>query len=334
MSKKLNSNKLKNKSLKDLVYSFLDYMEIQKGSSPLTIRNYRHYLTRFVDWGKDRNMVSSPEEIDQEALHHYRLYLSRIKTGRGDYLSKKTHGYHMIAIRSFLKWLNKHDFEIMPASNIDLPKVDDRKITFLNGEQIDRLLSAPSMSKIHGKRDKAILEVLFSTGLRVSELVNLDRDQVDLQRREFGVRGKGGKVRVVFLSSRASDWVDVYLKARKDHFKPLFIRHSGPVDPTMDDEDMRLTSRSVQRAVKKYGKKVSIPFDVTPHIIRHSFATDLLQAGADLRSVQEMLGHKNVATTQIYTHVTDKQLKEIHGKYHSHEGQNNSLSSSGVDSLD
>jgi len=340
MAKKSGSNRtkkisnLKSQSLKELVYSFLEYLEVQKGSSPLTIRNYKHYLTRFLTWGKDKGMVSSPSEIDQEALHHYRLYLSRIRSERGDYLSKKTQGYHMIAIRSLLKWLNKHDFEVMNASNIDLPKIEDRKVAFLNGEQVDRLLSAPTMNKLYGKRDKAILEVLFSTGLRVSELTRLDRDMIDLERREFGIRGKGGRVRVVFLSRRAADWVDVYLKARKDHFKPLFIRHSGSVDPTMDDEDMRLTPRSVQRAVKKYAKKVSIPIDVTPHVIRHSFATDLLQAGADLRSVQEMLGHKNVSTTQIYTHVTDPKLKEIHQKYHSHDDEKRSLRREDIDSLE
>lgn len=317
--KKSSSIKLKNKPLKELVFSFLEYMEVERGSSPLTVRNYSHYLNRFLNWNEEKKMVNNPDEIDSEAIHHYRLFLARYKDEKTGYLSKKTQGYHMIAMRSFLKWLNKMDISTMPHGNIDLPKIDDRKIDFLTGEQVDKLLSAPSMSKIHGKRDKAILEVLFSTGLRVSELVSLDIDDVDLRAREFGVKGKGGKVRVVFLSRRAADWIDVYLKARKDQFKPLFIRHSGSIDPTTEDEEMRLTARSVQRAVKKYGKKVSIPIPVTPHTIRHSYATDLLQAGADLRSVQEMLGHKNVTTTQIYTHVTNKNLKETYKKFHSHE---------------
>lgn len=292
-------------------------MEVDKGSSPLTIRNYKLYLGRFVDWGGENDYYSKPSQIDNEAIHHYRQWLARQPDGKGDFLSRRTQSYHMIALRSFLKWMNKNGLDAMPAENIDLPKLKERQVNHMSGEQVDRLLSAPSMSKIHGKRDKAILEVLFSTGLRVSELVKLDRDKIDLERREFGIVGKGGKARVVFLSKRAVDWLDVYLKARKDHFKPLFIRHSGAVDPSMDDEDMRLSPRSVQRMVKKYAKKMKLPMDVTPHVLRHSFATDLLQAGADLRSVQEMLGHKNVTTTQIYTHVTNKQLKDVHEKYHS-----------------
>jgi site-specific recombinase XerD len=176
------------------------------------------------------------------------------------------------------------------------------------------------MSKITGKRNKAILEMLYSTGLRVSELVSLDRDKIDLERREFGVMGKGGKARVVFLSRRAAKWIEKYLKSRKDRFKPLFIRHKGKSGPSVDDEDMRLTPRSVQRMIKKYVKKIKLPVDATPHVLRHSFATDLLMAGADLRSVQEMLGHKNIQTTQIYTHVTHKHLKDIHSAFHGKGG--------------
>lgn len=314
---------LKSKSIHELVFSFLEYLEVERGSSPLTIRNYNHYLKRFVDWNKNSGMVNNPSEIDSEAIHHYRLYLARLQDDKNNHLSRKTQGYHMIAIRSFLKWLNKMDIETMPSGNIDLPKIEERKIDFLNGEQVDKLLSAPSLNGILGKRDKAILEVLFSTGLRVSELVSLDIENINLETKEFGVKGKGGKVRVAFLSRRAAEWIDVYLKSRKDHLKPLFIRHSGKIDPTLSDEEMRLTTRSVQRMVKKYAKKVAIPIHVTPHVIRHSFATDLLQAGADLRSVQEMLGHKNVSTTQIYTHVTNKGLKEIHQKFHSHEDEAN-----------
>ncbi len=191
---------------------------------------------------------------------------------------------------------------------------------FLSGEQVDRLLNAPSLSTIQGKRDKAILEVLFSTGLRVSELVKLDRDKVDLDRREFGIVGKGGKARVVFLSSRSTDWLIKYLNERKDHFKPIFIRHKGNVEATTPDEKMRLTPRSVQRLIKKYSHKIKLPIEVTPHVMRHSFATDLLNAGADIRSVQEMLGHKNISTTQIYTHVTNKQLRDIHSAFHGKGG--------------
>ncbi len=201
-----------------------------------------------------------------------------------------------------------------------MPKISDRQVKFLSGDQVDRLLNAPSLSTIQGKRDKAILEVFFSTGLRVSELTKLDRDKLDLERREFGIVGKGGKARVVFLSTRAVKWLEDYLKQRADHFKPLFIRHKGKVDPVIPDEKMRLTPRSVQRMIKKYSEKMKLPVDVTPHVLRHSFATDLLMAGADLRSVQEMLGHKNVSTTQIYTHVTHKHLKDIHEAFHGKGG--------------
>lgn len=201
--------------------------------------------------------------ITTENIRKYRLFLSKLD------LSQKTQAYHVIAIRSFLKWCNKTGHKALPAENLDLPKVKDRQVSFLTGEQVDRLLSAPSMSSIVGKRDKAILEVLFSTGLRVSELTSLNRDKVDLERREFGVVGKGGRARVVFLSSRAAEWVSLYLAARRDHYSPLFIRHKGKQDITAEDEKMRLTPRSVQRLVKKYVRKVKLPVDATPHTIRH-----------------------------------------------------------------
>jgi site-specific recombinase XerD len=223
-------------------------------------------------------------------------------------------------MRSFLKWLLKNDYAVMAPDKIELPKVEERQVKFLNGEQVDRLLNAPSQSTIQGKRDKAILEVLFSTGLRVSELTKLDRDNIDLDRREFGIIGKGGKARVVFLSQRAADWLIKYLNERQDHFKPLFIHHKGASGPGTPDSKMRLTPRSVQRMVKKYSHKMKLPVEVTPHVMRHSFATDLLMAGADIRSVQEMLGHKNISTTQIYTHVTNKQLRDIHEAFHGKGG--------------
>lgn len=295
-------------------------MEIEKGSSPLTIRNYKHYLSRFVDWLTKQKIRLKPKDINPELVRQFRVYLSRLPDGQGGTLSRKTQGYHVIALRSFLRWLIKNDYEVMSPDKIDLPKIDDREVTFLTGEQVDRLLNAPSLSKINGVRDKAILEVLYSTGLRVSELVGLDRDKVNLEKREFGIVGKGGKARVVFLSMRAAKWADKYLKARKDRFRPLFIRHKGKVSPSTDDEDMRLSARSVQRMVKKYAKKVKLTVDVTPHVLRHSFATDLLMAGADIRSVQEMLGHKNIQTTQVYTHVTHKHLKDVHSAFHGKGG--------------
>lgn len=294
------------------INQFLDYLQIEKGSSPLTRRNYRHYLTRFNNWMDQ----TKSEEITPRLISDYRLFLSNYTDSKGHGLTKRTQSYHMIGMRSFLKWLIKNDYQVMAPEKIDLPKVEDRQVKFLNGEQMDRLLNAPSLSSIQGKRDKAILEVLFSTGLRVSELVKLDRDKIDLVRREFGIIGKGGRARVVFLSARAADWVKIYLNARKDNYKPLFVRHRGIVDITIADEKMRLTVRSVQRLVKKYVHKIKLPIEATPHVLRHSFATDLLVAGADMRSVQEMLGHKNISTTQIYTHVTNIQMKRVHDKFH------------------
>lgn len=299
-----------------LVEEFLNYHRVEKGSSPLTVRNYRHYLNRFLAWMNSEGLPLKLDSISLENVARYRLYLSSIDDGRGGVLAQKTQGYHIISIRSFLKWLNKHDYDVIAAEKLDLPKVKERQVTFMTGEHVDRLLSAPSLSGVVGKRDKAILELLFSTGLRVSELTRLNRDDIDFERREFGITGKGGRARVVFLSARAAEWVSLYLAARKDHYSPLFVRHKGKIDPTVEDEKMRLTPRSVQRLVKKYARKVKIPVEVTPHVLRHSFATDLLIAGADLRSVQEMLGHKNVATTQIYTHVTNKQLKGVYDQFH------------------
>lgn len=288
---------------------FLDYLTVEKGSSPLTIRNYKHYLSRLNNFliSKGKNSLKS---INLDLVHDFRIYLTKLGLGR------KTQGYHAIALRSFLKWLLKNDIQVLEPTKIDLPKVPDRQVKFLNGEQIDRLLNAPTLSDIQGKRDKAILEVLFSTGLRVSELTSLNKDKIDFVRREFGITGKGGRARVVFLSSRACDYLKKYLDERKDHYKPLFIRHKGKVDPTTPDEKMRLTPRSVERLVKKYVHKIKLPIEITPHGLRHSFASDLLIAGADLRSIQEMLGHKNISTTQIYTHVTNKQLKDIHETFH------------------
>ncbi len=306
----------KTSEIRKKVGQFLEYLEIEKGASPLTIRNYKHYLSRFSSWMKNQGIKERLADINQEVIREYRIYLSRLSDGKGGTLSRRTQSYHVIALRSFLRWLIKNDYQVMSPEKIDLPKTDERQIKFLTGEQVDRILNAPSLSTIQGKRDKAILEVLYSTGLRISELVKLDRDKIDLERREFGIVGKGGRARVVFLSTRAAEWVKKYLAARKDHYKPLFIRHKGKMDPSLGDEKMRLSARSVQRMIRKYGRKMKLPFNVTPHVLRHSFATDLLMAGADLRSVQEMLGHKNVSTTQIYTHVTHKHLRDVHTAFH------------------
>lgn len=303
-----------------LIQDFLDHLEVERGVSRLTVRNYSHYLRRFAVWLRKQGLAGKLSEITQELVRQYRLYLSRFPHGQGLSLSRKTQGYHIIALRSFLRWLIKTDRPALSPEKIDLPKAESRSLKFLNGEQVDRLLNAPTLSSIIGKRDKAILEVLFSTGLRVSELVSLDRDKVDLDRREFGVIGKGGRARVVFLSGRAAEYVKQYIEARNDNYKPLFVRHKGKFDPTLSDEEVRLTPRSVQRMIKKYARKIKLPVDASPHVLRHSFATDLLMAGADLRSVQEMLGHKNIATTQIYTHITNKQLREVHEAFHGKGG--------------
>lgn len=298
------------------INEFLEYLQVERGSSPLTIRNYKHYLSRFILWMESKHIREELRDINPDVIKSFRVFLSNLPGENKDQMTRRTQSYHVIALRSFLKWLIKNDYQVMAPDKIDLPKVEERQVKFLNGEQVDRLLNAPSLSTIQGKRDKAILEVLFSTGLRVSELTKLDRDKIDLDRREFGIIGKGGRARVVFLSQRATDWLIKYLNERDDHFKPLFIRHKGNMDPTTADEKMRLTPRSVQRLIKKYSHKMKLPVEVTPHVMRHSFATDLLNAGADIRSVQEMLGHKNISTTQIYTHVTNKQLRDIHAAFH------------------
>ncbi|MBI4100365.1 tyrosine-type recombinase/integrase [Candidatus Microgenomates bacterium] len=302
-------------NLEKLINEFLEYLEIEKNCSPLTIRDYRHYLERFAAWVKANSPIEKPEEINLELVRRYRLYLAHVAEPAP--LKRITQNYYVIALRAFLRYLAKRDYKVLSPEKIDLPKAESRSLKFLDNEQVGRLLNSPEISTPQGLRDKAILETLFSTGLRVSELVKLNRDHINLERREFGVIGKGGRSRVVFLSHSAVDWLKRYLGKREDNFKPLFIRYSGKVEQEKDGEQMRLTARSVERMVEKYAKKCRLPVKITPHGLRHSFATDLLIQGADLRSVQEMLGHKNISTTQIYTHVTNKQLKEVHDAFHS-----------------
>jgi site-specific recombinase XerD len=304
--------------LEPLIDDFLEYLQIEKGRSPLTIREYRHYLERFLDWIKTNTKITEPNEVTLEIVRKYRLYLAHIINTDGTELKRVTQTYHIIALRAFLRYLVvQRNIDTLSPEKIELPKQSQRSVTFLNPDQLERLLNCPQISDEAGLRDKAILETLFSTGLRVSELVRLNRDQINLERKEFGVRGKGDKLRVVFLSDTAAGWLKRYLETRKDSYKPLFIRYSGKIDATKEGEKMRLTVRSIQDIVNKYAKKCGLPFIVTPHTLRHSFATDLLIGGADLRSVQEMLGHESIRTTQVYTHVTNKHLKEIHQAFHS-----------------
>ncbi|HEX8923562.1 MAG TPA: site-specific tyrosine recombinase/integron integrase [Patescibacteria group bacterium] len=305
------------KDLGVMIRRFLEHLEVEKNCSKLTVRNYQHYLEVLLQYlSKDgRYEVPTIYDINPDTIRSFRLFLSRQKGTEGE-MKSVTQGYYVIALRSFLKWLIRNDYKVMSPEKLDVPKNKDHSIKFLDETQIDRLVNQPILSTPAGIRDKAILELLFSTGLRVSELVKLNRDQIDLRTREFGVVGKGGKARVVFVSKRAAEFLDRYLKSRTDHYKPLFIHYSHKNDIADDDEKRRLTPRSVQRLVKGYVAKAKLPVAATPHTLRHSMATDLLRAGADLRSVQELLGHKNIATTQIYTHVTDARLREVHEKFH------------------
>ena len=291
---------------------YLEYLEIERGRSLKTIENYERYLTRFLLASGAKN----PDDIDDELIRSFRLWLNRqeagVRAGRRETLKKKTQNYYLIAIRSFLKYLRKRGVESYSPEKIELAKVAERTIDLLSAEDLRRLLSAPNGESTKELRDKAILELFFSTGLRLSELCALERD-IDLSRDEISVRGKGEKVRVVFISDDAKEAITAYLKKRTDMDDALFVSEKKRV---REDGSSRLTPRSIERMVKHYAAKAGIMDKVTPHILRHSFATDLLYNGADIRSVQMMLGHSNISTTQIYTHITDSQLKEVHKKFH------------------
>lgn len=294
--------------INNLKRNFLEYLEIEKGRSLKTVENYDRYLTKFFNYTK----ITKPEDITDDLIRSFRLWLNRQLIGK-DTLKKNTQNYHLIALRMFLKYLAKRNVKSLAPEKIELAKTGGRELDLINENQLSRLLNSPSDDSLKSLRDKAILELLFSTGLRVSELCNLDLDSIDMSRDEFSVRGKGEKVRLVFLSDQAKDCLKSYLSKRKDMNEALFVN--------LTKEPSRLTPRSVERIVKFYAIKAGISNKkVTPHIIRHSFATDLLQNGADIRSVQVMLGHSNVSTTQIYTHVTDRQLKDIHSRFHNKKG--------------
>ncbi len=301
--------------LNDLINDFLESLEIENGRSKYTTRNYEIYLYRVIEFGGDE---LKPEDITPEWLRKYRLWLNRVETSQGKGLSVTTQSYHLIALRGFLKYLAKRRIQSLDPSLVELPRTHRPQVTFLHIDEIDRILAEIPLDTETGLRDRAIFELLFSSGLRVSELISLNRDSVNLTRKEFMVRGKGQKDRPVFVSDTAAEAIEDYLAERKDSLPALFLNNSKnqPAAGTSGDY-RRLTPRSIQRIVDKYVKAAGITKHVTPHTLRHSFATDLLMNGADLRSVQSLLGHSNISTTQIYTHVTDPHLKEIHEKFHS-----------------
>lgn len=292
---------------------FLTYIEVEKNKSLLTRRNYDLYLSKFIAVSK----LSKPSDITLDDVRDFRLWLNRQENKRGATLKKSTQNYYLIALRSFLKYLSKNDVATLAPEKIELAKVSERQVSFLEGHDLERFLNAPlsqGIKTVSSYRDKAILEMLFSTGLRVSELANLKRDMVNLQKDEFTVRGKGDKLRIVFLSSSAKLWLKEYLNRRKDEAPYLFVRHDRAGQRT--SEPHPLTPRSIQRLVDHYAKAAGITKHITPHTLRHSFATDLLLGGADIRSVQAMLGHASIQTTQIYTHITNPRLREIYQKHH------------------
>ncbi|MCL5257749.1 MAG: tyrosine-type recombinase/integrase [Patescibacteria group bacterium] len=285
--------------LNDLISRYLAELDLSRGRSPGTIANYQKKLLAFAQWFD----FQPPAKINKETIWNFRLYLNQRK------LSKKTQSYHLIALRGFLKFLNQLDFNVIDPFLIELPKITDRKIEVLDENELNRLLGAAEPKNIKGARDKAILETFFSTGLRLSELRGLNRD-LDLNKGEIVVKGKGGKIRIVFLSDSAKTSLKKYLSARTDQSPALFVNLSK------NSPSQRLSPRAIEKIIKFYAVKAGLLKKVTPHLLRHQFATDLLAAGADLRAVQMLLGHKNINTTQVYTHLTDKALKEIHKTFH------------------
>ncbi|HBM45528.1 MAG: Integrase/recombinase [Parcubacteria group bacterium GW2011_GWF2_38_76] len=298
-------------NLSELRKQFLEYLEIEKGRSLKTVENYNRYLGRFLEFTK----AKSAKDITEESLRQFRLWLNRRPgTERGVGMKKNSQNYHLIAIRVFLKYLMKRKVASLSPDQIELAKTSERQLDLISQDELRRLIEAPNGSNLCDLRDKAIMELLFSTGLRVSELTSLSRDSIDFKKDEFSIRGKGGKIRVVFVSKGAKDSLSRYLDKRSDADDALFIRLDK--DPSKISSSMGITSRSIERMIRKYAIKAGISKKVTPHVLRHTFATDLLQNGADIRSVQVMLGHANISTTQIYTHISDKQLKEVHKNFH------------------
>jgi site-specific recombinase XerD len=306
------------KTISESIPDFLDYCEVERGLSSKTQENYSHYLNKLKEWLKTKNKDSlRPHDLSAQDVWDYRLFLSRHQN-KGKGLSKLTQNYYLIALRALLSYFVAKDIVSLPPDKVTLPKdaKNEKTIKFLNLDQIQKLLNAPDPANPTGLRDKAILESLFSTGLRIAELVALNKEQFDSiwDKKDFelGIIGKGSRPRTVYFSERALEWLKKYFNTRKDKQKALFINYRGRTK-----EENRLTSRSIERMMKKYSIKAGIPLFTTPHTLRHSYATDLLEQGVDLRTIQEFLGHKNIVTTQIYTHVTNKRLRDIHRQYHS-----------------
>lgn len=296
----------------ELLLDYIEHLEVEGGRSLKTAENYKLYLERFVEFSEDVDVAN----ITTELIRKYRLWLNRYKNDNDGILATITQSYHLIALRGFLHYLSGRDIATLSPDKIILPKVNRKQVTFLYRDEIGRLLDKIDVSAEQGLRDRAIIELLFSSGLRVSELVGLDRDHVNTKRREFMVRGKGQKDRPVFISQVAADHINTYLEKRADTLPPLFLNYSRNSTADTSGNYRRLTARSIQRMLSHYAKLAGITKHVSPHTMRHSYATDLLMNGADLRSVQSMLGHSNISTTQVYTHVTDEHLREVYERYH------------------
>lgn len=315
--------KQSSKPIIDHVLDYLEYCEVEKGLSSASIRNYENFLKCFSDWLESTKLTElKPHQLSPDHIWDYRVYLSKKEDRQGNLLKKSTQNYYLIALRNLVNYFANKDIQSLPAEKIKLPKMTakDKMIKFLKFDQVKRLFDMPDISEPGGLRDRAIIEILFSTGMRVSELTSLNINQFNspdflkgkIKDVELSISGKGGSVRVVYFSERAVTWLRKYLTTRKDMCAPLFINYHR----NENDDEHRLTPRSVERQVRKYTTMAGLPVEATPHTLRHSFATDLLEQGADMRSVQELLGHKNIVTTQIYTHVTNPQLKQMHKKYH------------------
>lgn len=315
-----------NKTLISYIPGFLEYLEVEKGLAQLSVKNYDRFINKFKVWLEKNYSNLKPADFTSDILYQFRIYLSRqgVNNKTGQNLKKSTQNYYLIALRNFLAYLIDKDIDTLPPNKVKLAKdkSQDRVVKFLSLDQLERFLAGPDIYELRGLRDRAILETLFSTGLRIAELVSLNRDQFNLKiisnekldSLELTIIGKGSHPRPVYFSRRCLDWLIRYLGARKDMAKPLFASHGPNSDST---EERRLTPRAIENLFVKYSKMAGLPFIATPHTLRHTYATDLLNQGADLRTVQEFLGHKNIMTTQIYTHVTNKRLKDLHQKFHS-----------------